>query len=116
MNRKLKINESLKYFDKTKNYRTNVFKMNKNESFNHRFAKFLICDELLKNDIQFVTEAVFANGKRADIFDLVNCEAIEVIESEKEESITKKRECYPVRLRVMKADEVINFWANKVFR
>ena len=106
----------MKYLDKTKNYRVNFFKMNKNESFSHRLAKFLICDELLKSDIDFVTEAVFENGKRADIFDLVNCEAIEVIESEKMESIEKKKECYPVSLRVMEAKKVIDFWANKVFK
>ena len=110
-----KINESMRYLDKTKSYKRNVFKMNRNEGFSHCLAKFLICHELVSNGIDFISEAIFENGKRADIFDLVNCEAIEILSSEKESNLVNKREDYPVMIRHYEADTVINYWANKLF-
>jgi len=67
------------------------------EHFKHELAKFKACWELACEGKEFVTEAVFVNGKRADIFVLDDCEVIEVLHSETKEMAEKKCADYPVK-------------------
>ena len=79
------------------NYRKseNCVKIEKNNSFEHEFIKFLICFILKNNGISFVTEARFKLGGRADIFDLENQVIYEILHSEDESKFDEKIKKYP---------------------
>lgn len=71
-------------------------------SLAHARKVFETCYELNKWGEKFYTEAVFKNGCRADIFVLDTRQAIEVLESESEESIQAKRTKYPCEIVTIK--------------
>lgn len=78
------------------------------ESKEHYLTKSDICKNLLDQKIDFITEVRFKNGMgRCDVLDIDNGIAYEVVKSEKEESIFKKRFKYPVDLVVVMAKKVI---------
>ena len=53
------------------------------------------CLEYLENQIPFVTEAIFANGTRADILLPSTFEVVELLHSETEERFKEKIKNYP---------------------
>jgi len=67
------------------------------EHLKHELAKFKICWELACEGKEFVTEAVFTNGKRADILVLDTGDVIEILHSETKEMAQKKCVDYPVK-------------------
>ena len=77
-----------------------VLKFGAGETKEHMLQKARVCYALNKLDYVFYTEAIFKNGKRADIltFSLGDPVAIEIIASEQDESIEKKRLSYPCRI------------------
>lgn len=83
----------------------NVVKIGANESKAHALKKCEVCHALLKLKRFFYTEAVFKSGHRADVFDLDAGCAYEIVESESEESIIKKKEDYPVPVIVIKTEK-----------
>jgi hypothetical protein len=89
------------------NNREGVVKINVHNTLKHELAKFLVAWRLSKEGKQFVTESVFENGKRADVFVLDDCEAIEVLESETEEMFKEKVKDYPCATFCVGADDVI---------
>lgn len=102
------INECLKLMDNSFHFREGIIKISKHETFNHALAKFLFCWELKKNDVAYYTEAIFANKKkRADIYVPDWNEAIEIMSSEREASIKLKEKDYPVKIKAVKADDII---------
>lgn len=101
------LNESLKVMDKSFHYREGIIKISKHETFKHALAKFLYCFELKKNGICYYTEVIFANGKRADIFVPEWNQAIEIMGSEQEASIKIKEQHYPVKVKSVKAEDII---------
>ena len=60
------------------------------------------CWELLNAGHDFITEARFEKGGRADVLDLTEGIAYEVVVSESEASILEKSRKYPVPVRVIK--------------
>ena len=68
----------------------------RDEHFKHELAKFKLCWQLACEGKEYVTEAVFLNGKRADIFVLDTGDVIEVLHSETKEMAKKKIADYPV--------------------
>jgi len=66
---------------------------------------FEICYWLNSHGKTFYTESVFKNGSRADIYVLENRVAIEVLDSEKQDSIEHKRKKYPCRIVGIRVDE-----------
>lgn len=94
-------------FDKHFHFKEGVVKINVGNTIQHELAKFLICWELATNKHEFVTEVIFKNGKRADIVDLSTCEAWEILHSEKEENLIKKREDYPVKTYGLNSKKVL---------
>jgi hypothetical protein len=74
----------------------NCIRIAKNEGLEHRRAKFIICDELVEHGKDFITESIFEKGGRCDILDLTDGIGIEIISSEKKESINNKKHNYPV--------------------
>ena len=88
--------ESLKLLSRKFNVKEGVVKINVGNTLEHELAKFLVCWELAKQGKQFVSEAVFENGKRADVFVLDDMEAVEILVSETKEMLRGKIRDYPV--------------------
>lgn len=72
------------------------------ESTEHWKKKQQICSELSKQGKEFITEAIFKTGGRADILVLDEFLAIEIMKSEEDESIEKKKENYPDGIKIKK--------------
>ena len=106
--------ETSKLLHRAFNSKANVIKINKNNTFAHELAKFLMCWEIAQDGKDFVTEAVFSNNRRADILVLDDAEAIEILQSETMESIVKKNVHYPVPIVPFKAKYVLSLWAEKI--
>lgn len=103
-----RIYHSKSLLDISFNNKEGAVKISKANLFVHELAKFLISWDLLQQDEVFVTEARFANGKRADVFGLKNCIAHEVVCSETEKSIECKRDEYPCGIEVHEANEIVD--------
>lgn len=106
-NKQRTINESLKLLDRSYHFKENILKLNKHSNLKHELAKFLTLWELTQNGLTVISEAIFRNKKRADLFVLEWNKAIEIVNSETEESIEKKKKEYPVEITFLKADAVI---------
>ena len=91
-----------------KDRKTNCVRFRTGESYPHRFRKFEVCSWLQDNGYSYYTEAEFNTGGRADIiaWNQVESFIIEVLHTEKYESILKKKEKYPSRdIRITKTAE-----------
>jgi hypothetical protein len=95
----IKRNDSARLLETTSRMHRNCIRINTNNSFAHEAKKLEICYALKSKGQEFVCEAEFKGKKgRADVFILDDCVAIELLESEKQESIQKKRQIYPCRI------------------
>lgn len=99
--------ESLRLLSRKFNHKEGVVKINTHNTFKHELAKFMRCWQLSKEGKVWVTEAIFENGKRADIFVLDDKEAIEILESETLKQFKKKLDTYPCAVFPIKADDVL---------
>lgn len=76
------------------------------ESGEHILMKLEICKYLKKQGVQFMTEAIFADGSgRADVLVLDWGVVIEVFETESDQSLLKKRLKYPLPVIFVKAGQ-----------
>lgn len=85
----------------------NTIKLNKNNTFNHEMIKASLGYILLNNKHDFYTEAIFKNGKRADILDMDEEVAIEVLDSERLFNISIKQKFYPVKIWPVEIDDYV---------
>lgn len=99
--------ENIALLDSSFNFKENIIKVSKHETFIHFVAKCMLSYELMNNGHDIITEAIFENKKRADIFDVTEGVAYEVLASEKEENLVNKRKDYPVEVKGFKAKNVI---------
>lgn len=99
--------ESLKLLSRKFNSKEGVVKINVGNTFRHELAKFLVCWDLALNGKHFVCEAVFENGKRADVLCLDDKEVLEILESETEEQFKLKVESYPCPAFGFKAVDIL---------
>lgn len=76
----------------------NQIKINTNNTFNHEIVKSAVSYILKKNGHDFYTEAIFTNGKRADVIDTEEECIIEVLESERLSNIDLKQKNYPLKI------------------
>ena len=74
--------ESLRELDAMFRRAVNYFKYNAHNTDIHEDRKYLIFKQLRKEGHYVVTEAIFKNGKRADIIDLDDKKIIEICASE----------------------------------
>lgn len=74
-------------------------------SFAHARRIFEVCWLLNAKGYKFYTEAYFKNGGRADIFILNPQVAIEIMESESQESIEAKKTNYPCKVIALKTTD-----------
>jgi len=82
------------------NRKLNVVRVGKNEGDAHADKKREICKQLDKDGKYFLTEAIFWNGCRADVLVLDDFRVIEIVHSESDESIERKRLLYPKGLKI----------------
>jgi len=66
----------------------------------HRQLKEEICKKLEQEGKHYITEAIFVTGGRADILVLDDFKAIEIVKTESDESIAKKKTTYPNGLKI----------------
>lgn len=91
-----------------KDRKTNCIRFREKESYPHRLRKFEVCNWLYDNGYSFYTEAEFQTGGRADIiaWNVAVSFIVEIIHSEKQESIIRKKEKYPSRdIRVIRTSK-----------
>ena len=70
-------------------------------SLAHEIEKLKQCYKLMQEHKEFFTEAIFEDGSRADIIVLDNNSAIEIVDSESDDSLQAKRRKYPVDFEVV---------------
>ena len=69
----------------------NWIKLGKNETREHKVLKVKECLKLVERDFPFMTEVKFKGGRRADIASPLDWEVIEVVVSEGQKSLAKKK-------------------------
>lgn len=100
-----RINDILRLIEHPHNH-INCIRLHKSTSVAHMNRICEICIEALIRDLSFVTEAKFINSKgRADIVLLDLGIAVEVTDTEADESIVKKSEKYPLDIIKISAHE-----------
>ena len=82
------------------NRKLNEVRSSMGESSTHIAKKKEVCKRLMKEGKQFMTEAIFETGGRADILVLDNFTAIEIVNTESNESIIRKQEAYPDGIKI----------------
>lgn len=95
MNKQDVINRNLRKVSLWDRGKINIVRLHRSTSEKHQNKIKEYCNWYKQTDVEFITECKFRNGTRADIFLPFFNVAIEVIDSEKKESIEKKRNEYP---------------------
>ena len=90
-------NDSMRLLDPMQRRPRDCVRLNASNTLEHEYAKFKVCWGLLQEGKEFVTEAVFRNGKRADIFVLDTGDVFEILHSETKEMAKKKCADFPVK-------------------
>ena len=85
----------------------NVVRFSHTETPEHYMQKCLICYELRKMDLEFVCEARFYGASRADIYVIDKDLAIEILHTEKDENLEKKRKEYPCWVVGIRTEEEV---------
>jgi len=88
-------NKCMQKLDRAYRPTRNVIRFSHTETIEHYLQKCKVCYELKKMNIEFVCEARFYEGTRADIYVIDKDLAIEVLHTEKNENLEKKRKEYP---------------------
>jgi len=82
------------------NRRINEVRMSSGESSEHIAKKKEVCGRLLLEGKQFICEAMFETGGRADVLCLDNFTAYEIVKTESPESILRKQQEYPDGIKI----------------
>lgn len=86
----------------------NCIRLNPANTLEHEFKKVELCWDMLKNNQEFITEARFKCGVRADIFEINAGIVWEVMHTEKEKSIQEKIEKLPKHIQLIKIKTEVN--------
>lgn len=73
----------------------NVVRVHHQNTLEHEQAKLKVCYYLQSQDRSYMTECKFVKGGRADIVDLSRGVIYEILHTEKESNIEKKKLKYP---------------------
>ena len=103
------INAGWKLLSNSFNTKPNVVKINVGNTLQHEMAKLKKTYELIKDGKTVVTEAIFINGSRADIFNLTDLQVFEILHSETEQMAQDKIKKYPEELEIflLRSEEVL---------
>jgi len=95
------INSRLQYI-RHSNRKLNCLRWHNNETRAHIIKKLDLCRWLKEIGHEFICEAIFLNGARADVIDLSDGIIYEVLVSEKEDSFKEKIKKYPSEFKIVK--------------
>jgi hypothetical protein len=90
----------------------NVVRFSSNETYNHFRVKVEVCYQLVQDGKDYITEAIFEGGGRADVINLDDHVIIECLETETELQACSKCTSYPG----MFAIEFARFNGNRIER
>lgn len=107
-------NNAYKHLDPSFNLHKGSLVIHKGNDLKHELAKFLVYWEESKNGCTVISEARFNNGCRADLYVVGTNTAIEILNTESEESIERKKKKYPCNVVFLNCDTVINYWLDKL--
>ena len=99
---RLRNNLNLVRFSNRTGCHINCFRFNLSESREHILKKLEICIDLMKENHKFITEAIFSNNCRCDVFDLTKGIVYEILNSESDKEFDEKIKKYPEELEVIK--------------
>jgi len=85
---------------KPSNRELNTVRFSSNETKKHKEKKEEVCKKLKEQGIDFITEAIFTTGGRADVLVLQDFTAVEIMSTEKDESIEEKMKLYPQGIKI----------------
>ena len=107
--RLIKRNNSARMLEHTSAIHRNCVRFNTGNSMAHELQKARAALFFINLGYEVITEAEF-KGKiaRADLFILDDCVAVEILHSEKEESIIKKSKKYPCRIVSIKTTDTLS--------
>lgn len=95
------VNERLQLI-RVSNRKLNCLRWHNNETKEHILKKLDICRWLKEINHDFITEAIFLNGTRADVVDLTDSIVYEILVSEDESKFEEKIERYPEIFTIIK--------------
>ena len=95
------VNSRLQHI-RVSNRKLNCLRWHNNETREHIIKKLDICRWLKEIGHEFITEAIFNNGARADVIDLSDGVVYEVLVSEDEKKFEEKIKKYPSIFTVVK--------------
>ena len=84
------------------NRKLNCLRWHNNETREHIIKKLDICRWLKEIKHEFITEAIFNNGSRADVVDLTDSVIYEILVSEDESKLEDKIRKYPDIFTIIK--------------
>lgn len=85
------------------NRKINEIRYSSGEGLKHIKAKKDLCESLKREGKDFITEAVLKNGKGVvDVLVLDDALAVEIVDSECDESIECKKKVYPFKIKVLR--------------
>lgn len=85
-----KRNIALRKLDRAYKIDINCVKLNANNTDGHELKKYEVCRTLNKEGCHFVTEAIFKEGGRADVYCLDTNTVIEILCTERMKDLRKK--------------------------
>lgn len=103
-----KRNQSMQKLDRAYRPVRNMVRFSHTETIEHYLQKCKICYELSKMNIDFVCEARFYDGSRADIYVLDKDVAIEVLHTEAWDNLENKKKEYPCWVVGISSEDEVN--------
>ena len=97
-------NKCMQKLDRAYRPTRNVIRFSHTETIEHYLQKCKVCYELRKMGIDFICEARFYGGTRADIYVLNKDTAIEILHTEEWSNLEQKRKTYPCWVVGIKTD------------
>ncbi len=79
----------------------NVVKLAKNNTPEHEWMKCALCWILTLQGRDYITEAIFKTGGRADVFCIDTCTVYEILHTESEKTFKEKIKKYPEEVEVI---------------
>ena len=100
-------NDCMQKLDRAYRPTRNMVRFSHTETIDHYLQKCKVCYELKKMNIEFVCEARFYGGMRADIYVIDKDTAIEVLHTEEWSNLENKRKEYPCWVVGIKTEEIV---------
>ncbi|MBU2633626.1 MAG: hypothetical protein KJ674_00105, partial [Nanoarchaeota archaeon] len=98
---KVRNNLNLIRFSNRSGNHINCFRFSLSEGKEHIYKKLEVCIDLMKENHKFITEAIFVDGGRADVFDITEGVVYEVVNSESDREFIEKVKRYPDDVEVV---------------